>query len=329
MSDRVVIDLLGDDEEEEPRRRKRHRSSAASGGAPPSNVIALSDDDEPAPPAAAVAASSSSSSAAAAAAGSSSSSSGPGLGEYARPSKEITCPICFCETPPHEAVKLSGSCGHDFCVECLTTFVREKVKVGEVLGENLSCPCVEPTRCAVALTPQDVKRCLETPADIERYDRLALQRCVEAEDGLGACPTSGCPFVFAWEEDNRKLECPLCVKSFCLVCRCEPWHRGVRCEQFQAERGDPDASEAAFAAFAKNQKLRQCPKCKFFVEKSSGCDAMHCRCNLVFCYKCGGVLKQNAKQGTGLNECRCGHDDILRAHEGAPQGLQGVARAIC
>ena len=126
------------------------------------------------------------------------------------------------------------------------------------------------------------------------------------------CPTAGCPFVFAWEPDNRKLECPLCSKSFCLLCRAEPWHTGMRCEQFQAERGDPEASDAAFAQFASSQRLKQCaianrsspplaresnpplrpsarcPKCRWWVEKSSGCDAMHCRCNLVFCYKCGG-----------------------------------------
>ena len=106
--------------------------------------------------------------------------------------------------------------------------------------------------------------------------------CIEAEDDLGSCPTAGCPFAFVWDPHNRKLDCPLCKKSFCLVCRSEPWHQGKRCEEFQAERGDPEASDAAFANFAKSQKLRQCPKCKFWVEKTSGCDAMHCRCNLVF-----------------------------------------------
>ena len=31
-----------------------------------------------------------------------------------------------------------------------------------------------------------------------------------------------------------RLECPLCCKSFCLVCRTSPWHTGVRCETWQA-----------------------------------------------------------------------------------------------
>ena len=43
---------------------------------------------------------------------------------------------------------------------------------------------------------------------------------------------------------------------------------------------------------------------------------MHCRCNLVFCYKCGGVLKKTAK-AHGLSECTCSKQDQanLAAHE--------------
>ena len=98
----------------------------------------------------------------------------------------------------------------------------------------------------------------------------------------------------------------------------------MRCEQYQAERGDPEASDAAFASFAKQQHLKQCPKCQFWVEKTSGCDAMHCRCNLVFCYVCGGVAKATAARlGSGsaaLAACRCGSNRAyeLDYHEQAP-----------
>lgn len=45
---------------------------------------------------------------------------------------------------------------------------------------------------------------------VGRYDRLSLERLIEREDDLGTCPTAGCPFKFAWDEANRKLECPVC-----------------------------------------------------------------------------------------------------------------------
>ena len=44
-----------------------------------------------------------------------------------------------------------------------------------------------------------------------------------------------------------------------------------------------------FFEFAKGAKFKQCPKCKFWVEKSEGCDHMTCKCTFQFCYKCGGV----------------------------------------
>ena len=138
---------------------------------------------------------------------------------------------------------------------------------------------------------------------------------MESGDDMGCCPTAGCPFSFAWDEDNRKLQCPVCCKTFCLVCRCEPWHTGERCEQYQAEHGNEDEADKLFASFAAQQRLRQCPKCRFWVEKRDGCDAMHCRCNLVFCYQCGGVLKSD----TGIQQCKCpGIAQLLQAHEGAP-----------
>ena len=312
----VIVLLDSDDNGElaESRQRTRQRREARRGRSGTSSASAAADDGGDSLSAAAA----TGSSAAAA------SRTHSWRTEWARPPAEITCPICFCMEAPDNACVLA-SYGHGFCVECITTFVNGKIAQGEVLSDQLACPCVEPKRCAVPLVPQDVRRCFATAAEGDRYERLALQRCVEAEEDMGTCPSAGCSFMFAWEEDNRKLDCPLCKKSFCLVCRTKPWHAGVRCEAFQqqraAESGDADAADAAFAQFASNQRLRACPKCKFWVEKTSGCDAMHCRCNLVFCYVCGGVLKggvaANKQAGGAFKVCSCGgqRDAELRAHE--------------
>ena len=143
----------------------------------------------------------------------------------------MTCPICFCEEEAAHAVELR-SCGHGFCQECISQFVRTKV-AGEVLPDTLTCPCVGPQPCKRAIDSADVKGCLESDADFERYERLTLSRFIESNsDCMGTCPSAGCPFVFEFDLQNRKLQCPLCSESFCLVCRVEPWHTGVRCEQY-------------------------------------------------------------------------------------------------
>lgn len=69
-----------------------------------------------------------------------------------------------------------------------------------------------------------------------------------------------------------------------------------------------------FIEFAEENKFKKCTKCKFWVEKSEGCNQMTCRCGYEFCYVCG------AKLGT----CKCpqfsehdfdyGEEDVHAAH---------------
>lgn len=37
----------------------------------------------------------------------------------------------------------------------------------------------------------------------------------------------------------------------------------------------------------KTNKYKMCPKCKFYVERTEGCNHMTCKCGNHFCYKCG------------------------------------------
>ena len=44
--------------------------------------------------------------------------------------------------------------------------------------------------------------------------------------------------------------------------------------------------------FEGNLKFRQCKRCKFIVERSSGCNHMTCKCGYQFCYICGARWTQ-------------------------------------
>lgn len=244
---------------------------------------------------------------------------------FRRPRRKGDCPICYCEYRPMQGIRLSD-CRHTFCQDCFVQYVQTKAQDGEVLPTEMVCPHVSPEsskKCGQALAQRDVLACLEVPADRDRYLRLTLSRVVDKQDNMACCPTAGCVFQFEWDAENRKLECPLCHETYCLVCQTGPWHAGIRCEQFQEQRKATSQAESRsaddddFQKFAKNQKLKQCPKCKFWVEKLNGCDAMHCRCDLVFCYKCGGCLKGTAEKN-GFEVCECGSTPLLQAHEGAP-----------
>ena len=74
-----------------------------------------------------------------ASASSSSSSTAAGFNltptDWLRPTAEVTCPICMCETPPAEAAVLAG-CAHAFCEECIGQYVRGKVDEGKVMASQ-------------------------------------------------------------------------------------------------------------------------------------------------------------------------------------------------
>ena len=60
--------------------------------------------------------------------------------------------------------------------------------------------------------------------------------------------------------------------------------------------------DKAFEDFVKGAKFKQCPKCKFWVERVSGCSSMACRCGVEFCYDCGGTGCPHGRcSGSGRN----------------------------
>ena len=73
-----------------------------------------------------------------------------------------------------EGVRLH-SCGHEFCESCISTFVQNKAKDGEVLPAQMSCPHTEPSKCEHALASHEVLLCFPSNAERERYQRLTLQ----------------------------------------------------------------------------------------------------------------------------------------------------------
>jgi hypothetical protein len=75
-----------------------------------------------------------------------------------------------------QKISLMPACRHEFCETCITTYAQSKVKDGEVLPQQMSCPHAEPKPCGVALAHADILLCLPDKSDKERFERLSLQR---------------------------------------------------------------------------------------------------------------------------------------------------------
>lgn len=77
------------------------------------------------------------------------------------------------------------------------------------------------------------------------------------------------------------IECPDCLALFCFICGSN-WHEPLTCDQVKQFKSFDHES---LTWISRNTK--KCPKCKWPIEKNSGCDHMTCRkCNHEFCWNC-------------------------------------------
>lgn len=191
------------------------------------------------------------------------------------PLPAVNCEICLMELPVEEAVPLDF-CGHLFHNECIARHISVQIADGNL---QLDCPT-----CRLPLSSEDVHiRCTEK--DLSLYERLSLSQFLSThQDAFKHCMTPDCGYAFAYEGESD-FQCPACSKHYCLKCMTE-FHPQFTCEEYRNAH-NPSMVDEMFQRFVQGAHFKQCPNCKFFVERTSGCNHMTCRCRYEFCYICG------------------------------------------
>ena len=129
-----------------------------------------------------------------------------------------------------------------------------------------------------------------------KLENISLNHLAENNpDEITFCPTAGCKYMCSYDKNEFHLECPMCQKSYCLQCKTE-WHKGMTCQEYQISK-NKDENDVKFEEYVKGSKLKQCPKCKRWVEKISGCDHITCSCGTPFCYRCGRIKESDYNHG--------------------------------
>ena len=190
-------------------------------------------------------------------------------------------------------------CDHRFCARCVTAQATVLVRDGTV--GSIVCP--EPG-CGAPPDPE-VLRSVLSPEDFARWERLTLERSLDAMSDLVYCPRCEAPVIEDADGDHCG-RCASCMFVFCSLCR-ESWHPGETCLtperrlQVLESRSRGDAAmgddarrrhrEQVADAMAQryiDREGKQCPRCNTGVVKSEGCNKMTCGgCGCFFCYKCG------------------------------------------
>ena len=228
------------------------------------------------------------------------------------------CEVCFEE---REGIffHFLEECGHKFCVECLLDYCQLNVNEGTV--KRLKCP--QP-KCPDALSPIILRQLL-SDEDFERWERLLFQQTLDEMPDVLYCPR--CNTVVLQDEDelSRLARCQECYFTFCTDCLMS-WHSTQNCgsdddeskanepkkskrrkqkkktvediygtpedeSASQTPRREKTAAKKTFEFVLMQKRLgkyQRCPHCRVMVERSSGCDMMHCsRCTQKFCFSCG------------------------------------------
>lgn len=181
------------------------------------------------------------------------------------------CGICFDHKKETEMFR-GSKCNHPFCADCISKHVAAQIQQNAL---KVNCP---KPNCGVELEPEYLNPILPEEVIV----RLESARCESLIAGLPKtyCPFKDCSVLLVDDggEVVTTAECPSCHRLFCAQCLV-PWHAGLNCKEYltPADRKVEKDLDRKFLDLAKNNMWQRCPKCNFYVQRTSGCEHMACR----------------------------------------------------
>ena len=191
------------------------------------------------------------------------------------------CLTCFDE----EKEKLfSLSCGHQFCEDCWTEYLKEKLK--SPLGAlQVRCP---QHNCTCIVGEEIYKKFIKDKNLLEKLNKAIYKNFINRNEDFKQCPNPHCHYYSKSNMHSaREVKCK-CGKTYCFKCSKET-HRPCSCEMIEKWNKLNDNSKNDEKWIEANTK--ECPHCHQKIEKSKGCNYMLCDkrvggCGHAFCYVC-------------------------------------------
>ncbi|XP_076890393.1 E3 ubiquitin-protein ligase RSL1-like [Bidens hawaiensis] len=198
-----------------------------------------------------------------------------------KPLRYSFCAICMDTKTASETFENANVCRHSYCLDCIRGHVAAKIK------ENVTkVKCPDPS-CKGLIGPE-VCRSIVPKEVLERWENILCESLIN-ESLKFYCPFKDCSVMLV--DDGgvtiTSSECPNCHRLFCVQCKVA-WHCGINCIEYQSlKKGEKSPNDILLTNLAKEKRWMKCPNCKLFVEKTSGCNHISCRCGHQFCYRCG------------------------------------------
>ena len=207
------------------------------------------------------------------------------------------CLICYTEIEPNDEVSLG--CKHQFCSECFTNYLKERV-TNQLTVLSTHCPLAG---CNYIVTHDIFDRCLKNEKDsLKLYNKSLIYNFTQSNSDIKLCPNPKCDVIIKVPGHGMiEVKCQ-CGFSFCFNCLRET-HRPCDCEMMEIWEQKSKSEGENTKWLLVNTK--QCPNCHKYIEKNQGCNHMTCQkkaggCGYEFCWICMGEWKPH---GTSWYKC--------------------------
>ncbi|XP_019110054.2 E3 ubiquitin-protein ligase RNF31 [Larimichthys crocea] len=213
------------------------------------------------------------------------------------------CPCCFSIFPRSKMQSLT-SCQCSVCHECFAMHFTVAVRDKHI--RDMVCPvCREPDindpeqlDSYFSTLAIQLHECLEPDVYDLFHKKLTEHALMKDPKFLWCCHcTSG--FINEINENQLKVTCLSCHKSFCAQCK-KPWesqHQVLSCEQFQQWKrdNDPEYQRQGLAGYLRDNGIT-CPHCRFqYALTKGGCMHFSCsQCRYQFCSGCNNSYHKTA-----------------------------------
>lgn len=225
-----------------------------------------------------------------------------------------TCNICLSKKTADTFHTFS--CNHNAtCTACLTQLINKALK--EKSTNNLRCPSCRHQ----VIGEQDIKAITHNKKILDDYASITTKEWLNTQSNAKHCPTPDCQYAFINERTTQKnIQCLSCQKTYCSQCML-PHKKSISCTRAQ-ESNQLDQSTSRWM----QRYTKPCPRCKYGIQKISGCDHMTCRnCYYEFCWNCNAPY-WNADGSH--HPSYCGSVGLMQEYEPAPHAFHQADRNV-